>query len=178
MKLSKTQLHKIGQLGGFLGLNYLIAPIKAFLSVPQFIDNNSKIVLKNKDIIFDTIKTVDSSLKGIRKSFGAGITLTDNEIKAIMKVINSLENRGILFKWTTTKITSPKRGFLNFLRSLMTAGSPWKVYLPTPLAKNVLLPIGLSAGMSAADAAIQKEIYGAGTNDNFRWRNGRYNENS
>ena len=98
MKLSKTQLHKIGQLGGFLGLNYLIAPIKRFLSVPQFIDNNSKIVLKNKDIIFDTIKAVDSSLNGIRKSFGAGITLTDYEIKAIMKVINSLENRGILFK--------------------------------------------------------------------------------
>ena len=40
--------------------------------------------------------------------------------------------------------------------------------VPTPLAKNFLLPFGLSAGMSAADAAIQKEIYGAGTNDNFR----------
>ena len=33
----------------------------------------------------------------------------------------------------------------------------------TPLAKNVLLPLGLSVGMSAADAAIQKKIYGSGT---------------
>ena len=33
----------------------------------------------------------------------------------------------------------------------------------TPLAKNVLLPLGLLAGMSAADAAIQKKIYGLGT---------------
>ena len=33
----------------------------------------------------------------------------------------------------------------------------------TPLAKNVLLPSGLSAGMSAADAARQKKIYGPGT---------------
>ena len=33
----------------------------------------------------------------------------------------------------------------------------------TPLAKNVLLPCGLSAGISAADATIQKKIYGSGT---------------
>ena len=31
----------------------------------------------------------------------------------------------------------------------------------TPLAKNVSLPFELSAGMSAADAAIQKRIYGS-----------------
>ena len=33
----------------------------------------------------------------------------------------------------------------------------------TPLAKIVLIPLGLSAGMSAADAAIQKKICGSGT---------------
>ena len=33
----------------------------------------------------------------------------------------------------------------------------------TPLAKNVLLQFQLSAEMSAADAAIQKYIYGSGT---------------
>ena len=33
----------------------------------------------------------------------------------------------------------------------------------TPLAKSDLLPIGLSAGMSEADAAIQKKIYRSGT---------------
>ena len=32
----------------------------------------------------------------------------------------------------------------------------------TPLAKSVLLPLGLSAGMSEAVAAIQKNIYGSG----------------
>ena len=35
----------------------------------------------------------------------------------------------------------------------------------TPLAKNVLLPLGLSAGMLAADAAIQKKIYGSGNTE-------------
>ena len=33
----------------------------------------------------------------------------------------------------------------------------------TPLAKSVLIPLRLSAGMSAADAAIQIKIYGLGT---------------
>ena len=32
----------------------------------------------------------------------------------------------------------------------------------TPLAKSILLSLGLSAGMSVADAAIQKKIYWSG----------------
>ena len=54
----------------------------------------------------------------------SGIALTNNEIKDIMKVITSLENRGILLKETTTKITSQEGEFLIFLRPLMTAGLP------------------------------------------------------
>ena len=38
----------------------------------------------------------------------SGITPTNNEIKDIMKVIKSVENRGILLKGTTRKITSQK----------------------------------------------------------------------
>ena len=32
----------------------------------------------------------------------------------------------------------------------------------TPLAKNVLLPLRVTTAASAADAAIQKKIYGSG----------------
>ena len=71
----------------------------------------------------------------------SGITLKDNEIKDI-KVIKSLDNRGILFKRTSTNITSQEGGFLNFLRSLMTAGLPLMKNIFTPLAKSVLLPFG------------------------------------
>ena len=39
------------------------------------------------------------------------ITLTNNKIKDILKVIKSLENREILLKGTTRKITSEKGGF-------------------------------------------------------------------
>ena len=55
-----------------------------------------------------------------------------------------------------------QRGFSNFLRPLMTDGLPLMKSVFTPLAKSVLLPFGLSVGMSTADAAIQKKIYRSG----------------
>ena len=78
-----------------------------------------------------------------------------------MKVIESLENRGILLKGTPTKITSEEGKFINFLGLLMTAGLPLMKSLLTPLAKSVLFPLGLSIEISAADAeaAIQEKNY-------------------
>ena len=71
--------------------------LKQCFQYPNLLVINEKYI-KNKDKIFDTMKTVDNSLKGIKKCFGAGITVTDNEIKDIVKVIKSLENRGVLLK--------------------------------------------------------------------------------
>ena len=42
------------------------------------------------------------------------MTLTNNELKGIIKVIKSLENREILLKGTTRKITSQEGGVLKF----------------------------------------------------------------
>ena len=89
---------------------------------------------------------------------------SNNEKKIyIVKVIKFLENTWILWKETTRKVTSQKGRFLKFLRPLMTAGIPLMKSVLTPLAKTVLLPIVLLGGMSAADGAIQKKIYGSGT---------------
>ena len=40
----------------------------------------------------------------------------------------------------------------------------------TPLAKSVLIPLGLSWGMSPADAVIQNKIYGLGHHSNLASR--------
>ena len=80
-----------------------------------------------------------------------------------MKVIKSLENRGILLKSTTTKIACQEGGFLSFPRPLMTTALPLMNSRLTPLAKSILIPLGLSAGMSAADAATQQKIYRSST---------------
>ena len=74
-----------------------------------------------------------------------------------MKVIKSSENRGILLKGTTRKITSQEGWLIKFLRPLITAGLPLMQSVITPIAKTILLPLGLSAGISTADAAIQKK---------------------
>ena len=75
-----------------------------------------------------------------------------------MKVIKTLENKRILLKGTTRRITSQEGGFLNFLRSLMIAALLLMKTVVTPLAKSVLLSLGLSAGLSAADAVTKKRF--------------------
>ena len=51
--------------------------------------------------------------------------------------------------------------FLSFYRRLITPGLPLIKTELTSLAKSVLIPLALSAGMSAADAAIRKKLYGS-----------------
>ena len=48
-----------------------------------------------------------------------------------MKVIEFLENRGILWKGTTRKFTTQEGGFPKFLKPLMTAGLPLMKNVPT-----------------------------------------------
>lgn len=47
-----------------------------------------------------------------------GVVLTNNEVKDIIKLIKSLEKRGILQKRTNKKIKNKKVRLLNFLVSL------------------------------------------------------------
>ena len=51
---------------------------------------------------------LDKQIDRLNKGYitGLGITLANNELKDNMKVINSLENRGILSKGATRKIIS------------------------------------------------------------------------
>ena len=137
------------------------------ISLANSIKNSFKKELKNagtKKLNDDTL--VDAGLnitgkevkKGISSIKGSGITLTNNEIKDIMKIIKSLENRGILSKGTIRKTTCQKGGFLNFLRPLITDGLQLTKNVLAPLAKSVLILLGLTAAAaSTADAAIQKK---------------------
>ena len=100
-------------------------------------------------------------VKNVKKEYSAilssRITLINNERKDIIKVIKSLENRGILLKGTTRKITSQEGGLLNFLRPSMTTALPLMKNILTPLTKSVLVPLGLTAAVSETDATIKKK---------------------
>ena len=165
IKFSKTHLSKMIQSGGSLPFtlneNPFITASEGFLSVLNESKNMGAKEIEDK-IVDAGLSLIGNKIKNGISSFNcAGITLTNNETKYIIKVLKALENRGILLKGTTRKITSPEEGFLNFLRSLMKAGLGC-TYVLIPLAKRVLLPLELSAGMSAADAAIQNKVYRSG----------------
>ena len=69
-----------------------------------------------------------------------------------MNVIRSLENRGILLKG------SQKGGLLDFLAPVARVTLRLMKNVLTPLPKGMLVPLGLTATVSATDAAIQKKI--------------------
>ena len=50
-----------------------------------------------------------------------------------------------------------------FLGPLIKAGPPLMKNVIKPVAKNVLIPLGLTAAASTADAGIHKKILGSGT---------------
>ena len=153
------------QSGGFL--LPLFGPLmKTINSMP----NSYKKELKNIDLKNIDPKNVDNLLadtglsitgkkvkKGISAISVSGITVANNKIKDTIKLIRSLENRGILLKGTTKKVSSQDTGFLNFLRPLMTTDLPLIKDVVTPLAKSALVPLGLTAAAPATDAAIQKK---------------------
>ena len=101
--------------------------------------------------------------KGISSITDSGISLKNNKTKDVIKVIKSLDNREMLLIGNTAKNNNQEVGFLVCLRTLMTVGLPLMKNVLTPLAKSVLIPSGLSAWMSATDAAIQKKNYGSET---------------
>ena len=74
----------------------------------QFNVKQNILVDSGLSFIYEIIK------KGILSIAGLGITLSNNEIKDIMKVIKSFENRGHLLKRTIRKNVSQEEGFLNF----------------------------------------------------------------
>ena len=86
-------------------------------------DNYIKKELKNTDtkqinsnLLVDTGINIigKKNLKLLLLIKGSGLTLTNNQIKDITKVIRSIENRGILLKGTTKKITLKMKDFSVF----------------------------------------------------------------
>ena len=156
----------MAQSGGILGDLLVALPQAMFLAGKEALKKGISLAPKLAPILAEkaTQCYINKGINEVNKKFasdkGSGTTLTNNEIKYIMKVLRSFENRRILLKETTRKTTGQERGFLSFHRTLMTAYLPLMKTVLIQLAKNVLLPFGLSAGMSATDAVIQKKIYG------------------
>ena len=125
IKLSKTQLHKIGQPRGFLGrLSGLL--LKAGLSL---IGNVLKPLAKSDLIPLGLTATASATDAAIHKKFfGSGnstLTISNEETSDIMKINKSLEESGLLIKSVSETIknetTEQKGRFLSILLGTLGA---------------------------------------------------------
>ena len=115
IKLSKTQLSKMIQTGGFLGnlLGKLAGPLLK-LAVPL-----AKNVLAPLGISA-AMSAIDGSIK--KKMLGSGVTnliISNDEMNDILKIVKSLENSGLLLKGVSETIQHEAKeqrgGFLSML---------------------------------------------------------------
>ena len=120
IKLSKAQIKKIIQSGGFLGklLSKLAGPLMK-VAMPL-----AKNVLAPLGLIA-AMSAIDGSIQ--KKIHGSGIKLIieEEDMKDIMKIIEALENSGILSKGVTQTIENEtkeqRRGFLSMLLETLGA---------------------------------------------------------
>ena len=92
--------------------------------------------------------------------------LTNRQVENICKAFAKNTSTDIkLAKTQLSKMTQSV--FLGrLLGPLLKTGLPLKKSVIKPLAKSVLIPLGLTAAASAADAGIHKKILGSGHNNN------------
>ena len=98
-----------------------------------------------------------------RTNFPHELLLTDRQVSSIRKAFSNNSSADIKFSKTHLSKMIQSGGFLGkLLGSLLKTGLPLIKNVITPLAKRVLIPLGLTAAASAADAEIYKKILGSG----------------
>ena len=102
----------------------------------------------------------DSNGKG---NFPHESLLRDKQVSSIRKAFANNSSVGIKFSKTQLSKMIPSGAFLGrLLGPLLKTGLPLIKNVITPLAKSVLIPLGLTSAVSAADAGIHKKISGSG----------------
>ena len=93
------------------------------------------------------------------------LLLTDRQVSSVCKAFAN--NSSVDTKFSKTQLSKmiQSAGVLGkLLGPLLKTGLPLIKNVLTPLAKSVLIPLGLTAAASAADAGIHKKILGSGNN--------------
>ena len=100
-------------------------------------------------------------------NFPHKLLLTDRQVSNIRKAFANHSLIEIKFSKTQLSKMIQSGGFLGkLLAPLLKKGLPLIRNVITPLAKSVLIPLGLTAAASAAVAGINKKILGSGNNNN------------
>ena len=98
-------------------------------------------------------------------NFPHELLLTNRQVENIRKAFANLLSTDIKLSKTQLSKMIQSGGFLGrLLGPLLKTGLPSMKSVIKPLAKSVLIPLGLTAA-AAADAGIQKKILGSGHNN-------------
>ena len=126
--------------------------------------NKLKSAIKNEnDVIRLSLNMIgDSNDKG---NFSHELLLTNRQISSIRKAFCNNSSVDIKFSKAQLSKTIQSGGCLGkLIGPLLKTRLPLMKSVITPLAKNVLIPLGITAAASAADAGIHQKILGSDNN--------------
>ena len=128
--------------------------------------NKLKSAIKNEtDVVLRLLSNMVGN-SGDNTNFPHELLLTNTQVENLCKAFaNHLSSNIKLSKTQLSKMIQ-SGGFLGkLLGPLLRTGLPLMKNVIKPLAKSVLVPLGLTAAASAAVAGIHKEILGSGHNN-------------
>ena len=128
--------------------------------------NKFKSAIKNET---EVVLRLSSNMIGDNETnFPHELLLTNRQVSNLCKgFANHLSDDIKLSKTQLSKMIQ-SGGFLGkLLGQLLKTGLPLIKNVIKPFAKSVLIPLGLTAATSAADAGIHKKILGSGHNNNI-----------
>ena len=125
--------------------------------------NKLKSAIRNKNEVVIRLSPNMIGDSNDQANFPHELLLTDRQVSSSRKVFANKSSVDIKFSKTQLPKMMQSGGFLvKLLGSLLKTGLPLMKIILTPLAKSVLIPLGLTAAASAADAGIHKKILGSG----------------
>ena len=126
--------------------------------------NKFKSAIKNET---DVVLRLSSNMIGDNENnFPHKLLLTNTQVSNLRKAFANNSSANIKLSKTQLSKMMQSRGFLGrLLGPLLKTGLPLIKNVIKPLAKSVLIPLGLTAAASAADAGIHKKILGSGHNN-------------
>ena len=128
--------------------------------------NKLKSSIKNET---DVVLRISSNMVGNSNdntNFPHELLLTNRQVENVHKAFAKNTSTDIKLSKTQLSKLIQSGGFLGrLLGPLLKTGLPLIKSAIKPLAKSVLIPLGLTAAASAADAGIHKKILGSGHNN-------------
>ena len=131
------------------------------LSAPKL--NKLKAAIKNETEVVLRLSPNMIGDSNDEANFPLELLLTDRQVSSIRKAFSNNSSADIKFSKTQLSKMIQSGGFLGkLLGPLIKTGLPLIKNVITPLAKSVLIPLGLTAAASGADAGIYIKILGPG----------------